>query len=127
MTNGTVVVLGSCGRNFAAGMSGGRAFVFDESGKFASKYCNHASVDLDPVTDEKDLTLLKTLIERHLELTDSPRARMLLDDWDDALCRFVLVFPHELKRVLGVPRSESAYSAPPLYSQAANVQEVQRG
>jgi glutamate synthase domain-containing protein 3 len=127
MTNGTVVVLGKCGRNFAAGMSGGRAFVFDESGKFASKYCNHSSVDLDPVTDEKDQTLLKSLIARHFELTDSPRARMLLDSWDDALRRFVLVFPHELKRVLGVQRSDASYSAPPVHAKAASVHEVQHG
>jgi glutamate synthase (NADPH) large chain len=127
MTNGTVVVLGKCGRNFAAGMSGGRAFVYDSRGDFASRYCNRTSVDLDPVSNEADEALLKKLIERHAALTESPRARQLLDHWEDSLQRFILVFPHELKRVLGVPRSTAVYSGKPFVSQVATAQEVQRG
>jgi glutamate synthase (NADPH) large chain len=127
MTNGTVVVLGKCGRNFAAGMSGGRAFVYDARGDFASRYCNRASVDLDPVANGTDASLLRKLIERHAALTESPHAKSLLEDWEDSLQRFILVFPHELKRVLGVPRSQTVYSGKPLISQIARTQEVQHG
>jgi glutamate synthase domain-containing protein 3 len=127
MTNGTVVVLGKCGRNFAAGMSGGRAFVYDSQGDFASRYCNRASVDLDPVSGECDETLLRSLIERHAALTESPHARQLLEQWEVSLPRFILVFPHELKRVLGVPRSQAIYSGKPFVSQTATSQEVHHG
>jgi glutamate synthase domain-containing protein 3 len=127
MTNGTVVVLGKCGRNFAAGMSGGRAFVFDARGDFATRYCNRTSVDLDPVANEADELLLRTLVERHATLTESPHAQKILDNWEDSLQRFILVFPHELKRVLNVPRSQTVYSGKPLVSQTASAQEVQRG
>jgi glutamate synthase (NADPH/NADH) large chain len=108
MTNGLVVVLGKCGRNFAAGMTGGIAYVFDERGDFVVKRCNTASVDLDPV-ETQDVEALKTLIARHVELTGSPRARWILDHWAESLPRFIKVFPHEYKRVLGVPRSQAAY------------------
>jgi glutamate synthase domain-containing protein 2/glutamate synthase domain-containing protein 1/glutamate synthase domain-containing protein 3 len=106
MTNGLVVVLGRTGRNFAAGMTGGVAFVLDESGEFAAKLCNRAGVDLDPAAE--DGGRLRELIERHAALTGSPRARWILDDWPAMLPRFVKVFPHEYKRVLGVPRSRAA-------------------
>ncbi|MBS1859972.1 MAG: glutamate synthase large subunit, partial [Acidobacteria bacterium] len=72
MTKGLVVVLGKCGRNFAAGMSGGIAYVLDEAGDFAEKRCNRASVDLDEVSPE-DLEMLRGLISRHVEYTGSPR------------------------------------------------------
>jgi glutamate synthase domain-containing protein 2/glutamate synthase domain-containing protein 1/glutamate synthase domain-containing protein 3 len=103
MTNGTVVVLGKCGRNFAAGMSGGIAYVLDEKGDFAEKRCNAAAVDLEPVTDE-DIPLLQAMISRHVELTGSPRAKWILEYWDSMLPQFIKVFPHEYQRVLGVPR-----------------------
>jgi glutamate synthase domain-containing protein 3 len=74
MTKGTVVVLGSTGRNFAAGMTGGIAYVWDESGLFASTRCNRSGVDLEPVSDPEDVALVKGLIQRHLEFTGSPRA-----------------------------------------------------
>ncbi len=104
MTNGTVVILGRTGRNFGAGMSGGLAFVFDQAGDFARIQCNRAGVDLDPVAEANDILLLRDLIERHLEYTGSPQARRLLESWSEALPHFVKVFPHEYKRVLGVPR-----------------------
>src|SRR5206468_10585033 len=69
MTNGMVVVLGSCGRNFAAGMSGGIAYVFDERGDFTERRCNLAAVDLEPVIEPQDVELVHRLIERHFELT----------------------------------------------------------
>jgi len=116
MTGGTVVVLGSTGRNFAAGMSGGIAYVYDPSGDF-DKRCNLAMVALEPVlstaeqlvaTDpaiwhrgECDEIILKGLIERHFSLTGSRRAREILQDWDSARARFVKVFPTEYKRALG--------------------------
>ena len=109
MTRGLAVVLGKCGRNFAAGMSGGIAYVFDEVGDFAAKRCNLAMVDLEPVAEEKDAQLLHQLITRHAELTGSRRARWLLERWTEALGCFVKVFPHEYKRVLGIPRAQEVF------------------
>jgi len=105
MTNGLVVVLGRTGKNFAAGMSGGIAYVLDETGEFTSRLCNRTSVDLDPVFDPKDVNLLRDRIEQHAALTGSPRARWIIDNWYAMLPRFVKVFPHEFKRVLGAPRT----------------------
>jgi glutamate synthase (NADPH/NADH) large chain len=113
MTNGTVVVLGRTGRNFAAGMSGGIAYVLDETGEFQAVNCNRDSVDLDPVTDAADIRVLRTLIERHYGFTNSPRAQWILENWDEMLPKFVKVFPHDYKRVLGVPRSTARVAAPP--------------
>ncbi len=108
MTNGLVLVLGSCGRNFAAGMSGGVAYVFDERGNFAAERCNLGSVDLDSVTEAQDAEILKNLITRHFELTGSRRAKSILDNWQESLPRFIKVFPHEFKRVLGISRSRKS-------------------
>ena len=115
MTGGTVAVLGQTGRNFAAGMSGGIAYVFDEDGTFASR-CNMAMVQLEPVlsdADQKktidpaiwhrgmtDEQQLRRLLEDHLRWTGSARARDILDDWPKARARFVKVFPAEYKRAL---------------------------
>ena len=99
MTNGTVVVLGACGRNFAAGMSGGIAYVFDEKRDFTEERCNLASVDLDPLEGE-DEEFLRRLISKHMVLTGSSRARWILQHWGEVVSRFVKVFPHEYKRVL---------------------------
>ena len=116
MTGGTVVVLGMTGRNFAAGMSGGLAFVLDVDGQFA-KRCNTAMVDLEPLLSESeqearlsrdvwhygqsDEALLRRLVENHLRYTGSARARELLDDWSSARSRIVKVFPKEYRRALG--------------------------
>ena len=114
MTGGTVVVLGKTGRNFAAGMSGGVAYVYDEDGKFASR-CNTSMVSMDKVvttadqhthdrTDwhsgESDEALLKRLLQEHNRWTGSKRARELLDTWAESRLRFVKVFPNEYKRAL---------------------------
>ena len=104
MTRGTVVVLGRTGRNFAAGMTGGIAYVLDETGEFAAARCNQASVDLDPVVEQEDIDTLQRLVFRHFQATESPRAQWVLERWDELLPKFYKVFPHELKRVLGVPR-----------------------
>jgi glutamate synthase (NADPH) large chain len=119
MTNGLAVVLGSCGRNFAAGMSGGIAYVFDERGDFAEKRCNTQSVDLEPLVDVSDIRIVRDLITRHQLLTNSPRAKWILDNWNDVVSRFIKVFPHELKRVLGLSESES--TAVPSYQVPAFV------
>jgi glutamate synthase (NADPH/NADH) large chain len=106
MTRGTVVVLGRSGRNFAAGMTGGIAYVLDETGEFTSSRCNQAGVDLEPVVAEEDVHTLQNLVFRHFQATSSPRARDVLERWDKLLPRFIKVFPHEFKRVLGIPRLE---------------------
>jgi len=116
MTGGTVVVLGETGRNFAAGMSGGVAFVYDPDGQFAGK-CNKSMVSLDPVlprdeqertvdralwhTGETDEQLLRGMIERHFQFTGSMRAKTLLESWDSSRRQFVKVFPIDYKRALG--------------------------
>jgi glutamate synthase domain-containing protein 2/glutamate synthase domain-containing protein 1/glutamate synthase domain-containing protein 3 len=99
MTRGTVLVLGPTGRNFAAGMTGGVAYVLDESGEFCSVRCNRASVGFEPLQPE-DITLLQDLIGRHHTLTGSPRAQHILTNWDALLPYFIKVFPHEYKRAL---------------------------
>ncbi|HVI05530.1 MAG TPA: glutamate synthase subunit alpha, partial [Sphingomicrobium sp.] len=109
MTNGLVVVLGSCGRNFAAGMSGGIAYVFDERGDFTEKRANRSSVDLEQVIEPRDVELVENLVKRHFELTGSKRARSILDNWAEMRPRFIKIFPHEFKRVLGVGRSLQPY------------------
>ncbi len=99
MTGGVVVVLGETGRNFAAGMSGGVAFVLDEGGGF-ERLCNRDMVGLEAVEDEEDEELLRGMVERHLAWTESERARRVLRDWDEILPKFVKVMPNDLKRVL---------------------------
>ncbi len=100
MTNGTVVVLGSAGRNFAAGMSGGLAYVFDPDGEFARVRCNTASVDLEPLFESEDILRLENLIRKHVQYTGSALGTRILENWSDTLNKFVKVFPHEYKRVL---------------------------
>ena len=122
MTGGTVVVLGRTGRNFAAGMSGGVAYIWDEDGDFARR-CNPAMVSLEPVltaaeqqaklpqalwhaakrgaTQDTDEAILRGLIEAHFRHTGSVRAREILTQWASARGRFVKVFPNEYKRALG--------------------------
>jgi glutamate synthase domain-containing protein 2/glutamate synthase domain-containing protein 1/glutamate synthase domain-containing protein 3 len=107
MTKGLVVVLGKCGRNFAAGMSGGIAYVLDEKGDFAEKRCNLAAVDLEEVP-EAEVEMLRELIGRHVQATGSPRGTWVLENWDNMIGKFIKVFPHEYKRVLGVQRREMA-------------------
>ena len=115
MTGGTVVVLGLTGQNFAAGMSGGVAYVYDEDGMFA-KRCNISMVALEKVeaaeTDagknlgkvqhlnQPDEVTLKGLIENHAKYTDSSRAKAILNDWSNMRSKFVKVYPHEYKRAL---------------------------
>jgi glutamate synthase domain-containing protein 3 len=99
MTGGRAVILGPTGLNFAAGMSGGIAYVWDVDGDFELK-CNKGMVDLDPVRDDDDISELRELIELHLEFTGSDVARRVLDEWPDVLSQFVKVMPTDYKRVL---------------------------
>jgi glutamate synthase (NADPH) large chain len=115
MTGGTVVVLGITGRNFAAGMSGGIAYVFDDDGMFTAR-CNLSMVDAEKLQSaseqeakldrdlwhrgQTDEALLKALIEKHFRYTGSERARFVLDHWSVARGKFIKVFPHEYRRAL---------------------------
>jgi glutamate synthase (NADPH/NADH) large chain len=127
MTGGVVVVLGGTGRNFAAGMSGGVAYVINESGDFEQR-CNLAMVEIEPVPEEDDLLeklhhhggdlmhkgrvditsnmnrhdqeRLYQLIVSHMHYTGSTRAKQILDDWDNYRTKFVKVMPVEYKRAL---------------------------
>jgi glutamate synthase (NADPH) large chain len=100
MTNGTVVVLGKTGRNFAAGMSGGIAYVFDPTGDFVRVRCNRTGVDLEPIFEREDILLLEYLVRRHVQYTGSPLGKRIIENWSDMLPHFVKVFPHDYKRVL---------------------------
>jgi glutamate synthase (NADPH) large chain len=99
MTGGVAVVLGPTGRNFAAGMSGGVAFVLDEQSSF-DRLCNKDMVSLEAVESEEDIALLRGVVERHLGWTGSTVAERVLENWDELLPRFVKVMPNDLKRVL---------------------------
>ncbi|MBF0504891.1 MAG: glutamate synthase large subunit [Candidatus Omnitrophica bacterium] len=99
MTGGRVVVIGPTGRNFAAGMSGGIAYVMDNEGAF-KRNCNMGMVDLFPVEEQTDILELKTLIEKHLKYTQSTLADAILKDWDRVVGRFVKVYPRDYRKVL---------------------------
>jgi len=106
MTGGRVVILGRTGRNFAAGMSGGMAYVLDVDGRFAER-CNHGMVDLDPL-EEIDEVLVRAMIERHVEFTSSELGARVLGDWWNVRDRFVKVMPRDYKRVLGAEARAAA-------------------
>jgi glutamate synthase (NADPH/NADH) large chain len=99
MTGGRTVVLGKTGRNFAAGMSGGIAYVLDEDGDF-EYFCNKGLVELGPVEDKADIVELQDMIRKHLLYTQSPLAEKVLTNWEEYLPRFVKVIPFEYKKVL---------------------------
>ena len=99
MTGGRVVVLGRTGRNFAAGMSGGIAYVLDEDGDFVQR-CNKEMVGLEKLEESEDLVQVKTLVEKHYKLTGSLQAKRVLDDWNALLPKFVKVMPTDYKRAL---------------------------
>ena len=99
MTGGRVIVLGETGRNFAAGMSGGIAYVYDPDNKFVNGLCNTETIEFEDITSE-DANELKSTIEKHKLYTDSEIASTLLADWDTTLGNFVKVMPIEYKRAL---------------------------
>ena len=114
-------MLGPTGKNFAAGMSGGFAFVLDESGEFSATLCNRSMVDVDPL-DAKDEEMVRKLVEKHFEYTASPRARFILDQWQQLVKKFVKVFPHDYKRVLNA----ASNAVPKENTSTAVVKEVSR-
>ena len=107
MTGGRVVILGPTGRNFAAGMSGGVAYVWDREGDFNMK-CNLALVELEDVVDAEDLAELRELTEAHLAHTGSTVAQYVLDNWDDVITQMVKVMPTDYKRVLMEQKASEA-------------------
>jgi glutamate synthase (NADPH) large chain len=110
MTAGTVVVIGPTGRNFAAGMSGGIAYVLDEAGRFDT-ICNHEMVDLDPLELDSDIDLVQSLLRRHIETTGSERAQYVLENWDRLQSKFIKVFPRDYRRVLEARKKQAADDA----------------
>jgi glutamate synthase domain-containing protein 2/glutamate synthase domain-containing protein 1/glutamate synthase domain-containing protein 3 len=100
MTGGCAVILGSTGVNFGAGMSGGIAYIYDETGNFDNQ-CNLDTLDLEQLKLEADLNHLKQLLENHVRYTGSPKARKIVENWDLSIPRFIKVFPMEYKRALG--------------------------
>ncbi|KAJ9545634.1 hypothetical protein OSB04_025341 [Centaurea solstitialis] len=107
MTGGTVVVLGKTGRNFAAGMSGGVAYVLDVDSKFRSR-CNAELVDLDKVEEEEDIMTLRMMIQQHQRHTNSQLAKDVLADFENLLPKFVKVFPRDYKRILAAMKVTKA-------------------
>jgi glutamate synthase domain-containing protein 2/glutamate synthase domain-containing protein 1/glutamate synthase domain-containing protein 3 len=99
MTGGRVVVLGSTGRNFAAGMSGGVAYVLDLAGDFAGR-CNKDMVALEKLTDRKEIIEVRRMIKHHFQYTGSHRAESILELWEEMVPKFVKVMPKDYKRVL---------------------------
>ena len=119
MTGGQVLVLGPTGRNFAAGMSGGVAWVLDEAGDFATR-CNQELVSLSGLLGADEAAHVKELIRRHIAATQSARAKAILDAWDDHAAKFVRVMPNDYRRVLeaqarmrekGLPEEEAVMAA----------------
>jgi len=98
MTGGIAVILGKTGRNFAAGMSGGIAFIYDIANEFAAN-CNLEMVELDPI-DNTDAIQLKGLIQQHFNYTNSSVAAFILKDFENQLDHFIKVFPTDYKKVL---------------------------
>jgi glutamate synthase (NADPH/NADH) large chain len=115
MTGGRVIVLGATGRNFAAGMSGGVAYVLDLLGGFAGR-CNPAMVDLDRLEDDDEVALVHELLARHAMLTGSTVAARVLDGWPAMLARFVAVVPRDFKRVRAAEARARAEARTPAFS-----------
>ena len=107
MTGGSVVVLGATGRNFAAGMSGGVAYVLDVVGDFP-KRCNMAMIGLEKLADPEEIQEVRAMIQRHLDYTNSERARNILKLWEEMVPRFVKVMPKDYKRVIEATRRVTA-------------------
>ena len=106
MTGGLVIVLGETGKNFAAGMSGGMAFIYDVDKTFHSR-CNREMVDLDPLSDA-DLALLHAKIEKHFQFTKSEVAERMLNNWETESQHFVKVMPRDYKKALAQKSDKNA-------------------
>jgi glutamate synthase domain-containing protein 3 len=99
MTGGRVIILGKTGVNFAAGMSGGVAYVYDENQLFDTR-CNLEMVDIEPVVAAEDIDFLKSMIQRHIEYTDSKQGKLLMESWEESLPNFVKVMPLDYRMAL---------------------------
>jgi glutamate synthase (ferredoxin) len=121
MTGGRVVILGETGRNFAAGMSGGVAYVLDEGGDFERR-CNQGMVDLEPLDAVADISLVRDLIRKHAEYTQSTRAAKVLANWDRMLSKFVKVMPRDYRRVLLAQEKAQSEGREPLWEELLGVQ-----
>ena len=115
MTGGRVLIIGRTGRNFAAGMSGGVAYVLDSKGDFEQR-CNHEMVDLDPLTDE-DNKLVQHLLTQHVELTGSTVGRQILNEWDSYRYQLIKIMPRDYKRVLMAEAKARAESREPKFTE----------
>jgi glutamate synthase (NADPH) large chain len=104
MTGGKVVILGTTGRNFAAGMSGGEAYVYNEDGKFESR-CNKDMVDLDPL-NEDDERIIKQLLANHIKYTASAKAEKIMDNINEELKKFIKVYPKEYKAIIEARKAQ---------------------
>ena len=120
MTGGRIVIIGPTGRNFAAGMSGGIAYVLDQDQTFKNR-CNPGMVDLETIADDDDL-LLQHLLTRHIKLTGSPVAQKLLAQWNETRSQFVKVMPRDYKRVLKAEAKARAESREPEFSELIGAQ-----
>ena len=109
MTGGLVIVLGKTGVNFAAGMSGGLAYIYDTDGDFETK-CNKEMVDLEGLTSD-DEAILDAMIKKHLEATGSEVAKFILDNWSSESSKFIKVFPTDYKRILNERKNKEAVVA----------------
>jgi glutamate synthase (NADPH/NADH) large chain len=107
-----VIVLGPTGRNFAAGMSGGTAYVFDRDHTFRER-CNTKMVELEALVDESDIWLVYGMIEDHVRHTGSALGTRILDNWEHTVSQFVKVMPIEYKRVLQARRAANRPKRPP--------------
>ena len=120
MTGGRIVIIGPTGRNFAAGMSGGIAYVLDQDQTF-QKRCNPGMVDLETIADD-DALLLQHLLTKHIKLTGSPVAQKLLAQWNETCSKFVKVMPRDYKRVLQAEAKARAESREPEFSELIGAQ-----
>jgi glutamate synthase (ferredoxin) len=120
MTGGRVVVIGKTGRNFAAGMSGGLAFVLDLDGDFHRR-CNREMVDLEPLDQPADVSLVGELIDRHVTYTHSAHAAKILADWRAMRPRFVKVTPKDEKRVRAAENKARAEGRAPTFAELVGV------
>jgi glutamate synthase (ferredoxin) len=125
MTGGRVVVLGRTGRNFAAGMSGGIAYVLDEAGDFGRR-CNRQLVDLEPLDEEAEAMAVEALIRKHADVTGSVRARKLLLQWETVRRQFVKIMPRDYRRVLQAQEKARREGREPLWEELLGT-GVQRG
>jgi glutamate synthase (NADPH/NADH) large chain len=119
MTGGRVVVLGRTGRNFAAGMSGGIAYVLDVDGRLTAR-CNHTLVDLEEPEDE-DLELVRDLVGRHVQYTESALGARVLADWAVRRRQFVKIMPRDYRRVLAAEAKARAEDREPAFEELVGV------